>query len=309
MSLSNGEAAAPEQDNGVLENGAPSPQAQDAADDRQPEEQPQEPSPRVDEPEDSMSLKGKITGRVIMGMDTPGPDEMSVQDIEGKRKLVWDDSVDDEYMSRVRTKAQAMAKDILAEAMREAETTKEQARQQGYDEGIAQAQAELDQHVTQLSQSMEGVLAQVSAQGVDVWDARRQDIVTLIRMVTKKILHVEMEERRQEILASLLDQAVERIETERTITLRISPQDEELMSALLPAIQERNPAVKHWKLKVDTSIQQGGAIVETREGKVDNTLEARWAGVETILNELTILSPEEGGPKPQQPAEPKTDGD
>ncbi len=249
---------------------------------------------------DNGSLEGKITGRVIVSMESPGPDEMSVQDIEGKRKLVWDDSVDDEYMDRVRAKAQAMAKDILAKAMQEAENAKEQARQQGYDEGIAQAQAELDQHVSQLSLTMENLVAGVSAQGADVWESRRRDIVSLIRMAVEKTLHVEMAEKRQEILANLLDQAVERLESQRTVTLRISPQDEELISAILPAIQERNPAVKHWKLKTDASLQQGGAIVETDEGKVDNTVEARWAGVEAILNELTVLSLEEAGYSPDQ---------
>lgn len=244
------------------------------------------------------SLEGKITGRVIVGMDTPGPDEMSVQDIEGKRKLIWDDSVDDEYMSRVRTRAQTMAKDILAQAMQEAEVTREQARQQGYEEGIAQAQQELDEHVSQLSQTMESLLATVSAQGVNVWEERRQDIVMLIHMAVKKALHVEMEEKRREILSALLDQAVERIESQRSLILRISPQDEELISTLLPAIQDRNPAVKHWKVKVDDQVQQGGAIVETAQGKVDNTVEARWAGVETILNEMTVLSMEEAGLEP-----------
>ncbi len=239
------------------------------------------------------SLDGKITGRVIVGMDTPGPDEMSVQDIEGKKKLIWDTSVDDEYMTRVRSKAQAMAKDILAKAMQEAETLKQQARQEGYDEGIAEAQQELDQHVVGISQTMEGLLASVAAQGGEVWNARRQDIVTLIRMAVNKALHVELNERREEVLGKLLDQAIERIETQRTLTLRVSPQDKELMDALLPQIQERNPAVKHWKVKADPSIEQGGAIIETDQGKVDNTVDARWKSVEPILEEMTVLSLDE----------------
>lgn len=296
MSLSNGETTAPEMENGTLD--APDLEKQ-AADENE----------STSQSFDNGTLDGKITGRVFMGMDTPGPDEMSVHDIEGKRKLVWDDSVDEEYMSRVRSKAQAMAKDILAKAMQEAEATKEQARQQGYDEGIAQAQAELDQHVTQLSQTMESILDNVSAQGTNLLESRRQDIVTLIRMTVEKALNVEMEEKRLEILGSLLDQAVERIETERTVTLRISSQDEELIDALLPAIQERNPAVKHWKVKVDASIQQGGAIVETREGKVDNTLESRWAGVESIINELTVLGPEESGESPAPTTEQENGGE
>lgn len=249
----------------------------------------------VDAGQSSGSLDGKITGRVIVGMDSPGPDEMSVQDIEGKKKLVWDDSVDSEYMARVRSKAQAMAKDILAKAMHEAEELKQNARQEGYDEGIAQAQTELDQHVTGISQTLEGLLTSVSAQGAEVWNSRRQDIVTLIRMAVSKVLHAELNERREEVLGNLLDQAIERIESQRTLTLRVSPQDRELMDALLPQIQERNPAVKQWKLKTDPAIEMGGAIIETNEGKVDNTVDARWDTVEPIFEEMTVLSMDEAG--------------
>lgn len=243
------------------------------------------------------SLDGKITGRVIMGMETPGPDEMTVQDIEGKKRLTWDSDIDSEYMNRVKAKAKSMAKDILAKAMQEAETMKEQARQEGYEQGIAQAQEELDQHVAGLSNTMESMLAQVSQQGENVWATRRADIVLLIHMAIQKILGVEMETRRKDILESLLDQAVERIESQRTLTLKVSPQDEELMSALLPMIQERNPAIKHWKVKTDPAIQQGGAIVETMEGKVENTIDARWKSVEPILNELTVSTLADDGQK------------
>ena len=54
----------------------------------------------------------RMTGKVLMGVGTPGPDEMTIQEIEGKRKLLWDDSINDEYLERVKNKAREAAKEI-----------------------------------------------------------------------------------------------------------------------------------------------------------------------------------------------------
>jgi len=34
------------------------------------------------------STEAKYTGKVVMGMNTPGPDEMTIQELEGKRQLL-----------------------------------------------------------------------------------------------------------------------------------------------------------------------------------------------------------------------------
>ncbi len=57
------------------------------------------------------SSGSNLTGKVVMGMSTPGPDEMSIQELEGKRQLLWDDSTNEEYLARVKEKAKEKAKE------------------------------------------------------------------------------------------------------------------------------------------------------------------------------------------------------
>lgn len=229
-----------------------------------------------------------VTGRVIMGMDTPGPNEMTVQELEGKRSLLWDESVNDEYLARVRSRAQAMAKDILAKAMQEAEQIKASAHEEGYQEGIAKAQGELDQHVQTLGETFQGAIESLSAQGSEVWASRRDDLVALVKLAVAKTLKIEMEDHRVESLTALLDEAVMRLESQRELTVRCAPQDQELLDELLRQSQERNPAISHWKIMPDPNLEMGGVIVETGQSKVDNSVAARWEGVEPILDQLTV---------------------
>lgn len=242
----------------------------------------------------SNDLDQKITGRVIIGMDSPGPDEMTVQEIEGKRKLMWDENVDQEYMDRVKTRAQNVAKDIIAKAMTEAEQIKAEAHSKGYEEGMVQARQVSEQHAEQLTQSFDALMTNLSAQGQNVWGTRRDDLVRLVHMVIEKTLAVEMETRRSEILLTLMNEAVDKLESMRSLVIRCSPADEALAGELMAAVQERNPGLKQWKIQPDASIQAGGVLVESDESRVDNTIDTRWSVVEPIISQLSLTNSEQG---------------
>lgn len=232
---------------------------------------------------------GPFTGRVFLGADAPGGAETTtIQALEGKKRLVWDTGMGREYLERVREKAQSMARDILAKAMQEAEALREAARAEGLEQGLSQGQARIDAEIQAMAAVMQAVCAQIADQGRVVWQARRQDFVALIRLAVEKTLKVELSERRQEILESLLNESLERLETQRQITVRVTPEDAKLVDRLLKAIQADNPSLHQWRIVPDPSLAQGGVILETPDGKVDNSLPGRLAGVEDILDQMTV---------------------
>ncbi len=228
----------------------------------------------------------RMTGKVLMGMDTPGPDEMTIQEIEGKRKLLWDDSINDEYLERVKAKAREAAKEIKMFAELEAEALRTTARHEGYQEGLAQAQADVDAHTQAMSAEVEKLLGQLGAQGKTIFNERRSDVMCLIRLAVKKALAVEMSEQRAASLENLMVEALERLDSQRNLTIKCDPADAEDLTAFIASIQERNPSLKYWTVKGDPSLTDGGVLVEGEECKVDNTVASRWKGVEPILERL-----------------------
>jgi len=227
-----------------------------------------------------------LTGKVVIGMGSPGPDEMTIQELEGKRQLIWDDATNEQYLERVKEKAKDKAKEILMLAELEAEALRTTARHEGYETGIAQAQADIEQHTQAMSAEVENLLAQLGAQGATIFEDRRQDIIGLIRLAVEKTLKVEMDEKRTASLEALMLEALERIESQRQIAIRCAREDAPDLEAFLKTIQERNPTLKYWTVKSDPTLESGGIIVEAAEGKVDNTVATRWAGVEPILEQL-----------------------
>ncbi|MBI9081813.1 MAG: flagellar assembly protein FliH [Pseudodesulfovibrio sp.] len=234
----------------------------------------------------SHSQSPNLSGKVVIGMNSPGPNEMSIQELEGKRQLIWDDATNEQYLERVKGKAKEKAKEILLLAELEAEALRATARIEGYETGIAQAQADIKQHTQAMSTEVENILGQLGAQGSTIFEDRKQDIMGLIRMAVQKTLKVEMDEKRTASLEALLLEALERIESQRQLAIKCAPEDATDLEAFLKTIQERNPTLKYWTVKGDPSLELGGIIVEAAEGKVDNSIATRWAGVEPILEQL-----------------------
>ncbi|WP_285906911.1 FliH/SctL family protein [Pseudodesulfovibrio pelocollis] len=232
------------------------------------------------------ATRGPLTGKVIIGMSSPGPDEMTIQELEGKRQLIWDDSTNEEYLTKVRQRAQEKAKEIIMLAELEAEALRATARHEGYEEGLAQAQADVEQHTLVMSQEVEKLLARLGAHGTDIFEARRRDVAALIRLAVEKTLRIEMTQSRKASLESLMREALERIESRRQLVIRCAEEDAAGLDAFLKDIQARNPALKQWTVKPDPALTQGGVVVEADDAKVDNSVATRWKGVEALLDQL-----------------------
>lgn len=236
----------------------------------------------------------KHTGRVFLGVDTPGPDRMSIQELEGKKRLTWDETMDEEFITRVRTKAQGMARDIIAKAMQEAESIREQARQEGMQLGMSQGEQLLQEQLDNTAAGLGQVLETIRAQSENVWQARKADILQLIHVAVQATLGVEIEQRRAEILELLLHQSLERLESDRFLTLRCAPEDADLLDELLQVARQTNPKLLKWMVRPDGSITSG-VIVEAENAKVENDVDGRWDGVRTILDQLALRGPAKEG--------------
>ncbi|GKT33137.1 hypothetical protein ADUPG1_002403, partial [Aduncisulcus paluster] len=208
------------------------------------------------------------TGRVIMGLDSNNKtQEMSIQEMEGKKKPTWNEDTDREYYERVKAKAQNMAKEIIAKAMTEAEQIRANAQAEGYSAGQQQAAIQNQSHNVMMAQSA--------------------DAISLVFMVIEKTLAVEMEARRQEILASLLDDALNRIDSMTQLVIKVSPADSEIIGPLLEQARTEHPDLDKWRVKADPAIDNGGVIVEAADAMIENTVTSRWEGVQEILGQLT----------------------
>jgi len=229
-----------------------------------------------------------ITGRIILPMNDGMSKITSVQEIEGKKPPMWNEKVGEEYFARVRDKALDKAKAIISRTMAESERIKRQAFDEGYAAGQEAARQEAARQRQDLADELTQTLEAVRIAGRQAFDRQAQDITQLIRMAVERTLAVEMDQRREEIMASLLGEALDLIDSHRNLAILVRPGERELLRPLLEAARERHPGLTDWNVRESADVEPGGLWIESDDGIVDNTLNGRWASVDAILAQLSL---------------------
>ncbi len=229
-----------------------------------------------------------VTGRVILSMNDGLPKVTSVQEIEGRKPPVWDEKAGDEYLSRVRDKAMAKAREIMSQAMAEAENIRRKAYEEGLAQGREDALREAAARQSEMAEALAQTLSAIRSAGKQVFESQAADIVQLVRLAVERTLGVEMELRRSEMMESLLRESLDLIDSQRNLTILVRPGERELLAPLLEASRDRYPALSGWNIRESAEVEPGGLWIESNDGIVDNTLNGRWAGVTQILDQLTL---------------------
>jgi flagellar assembly protein FliH len=245
--------------------------------------------------------------KVIIGSTGSSLDESSLESFTSRNTGVraWDPRMEEEYWRRVRDKAQAMAADIVVRARAEAEVLRAQASKEGYAEGAGRAEATCSARLEELGRVFASSLAAVESQSRRIWKGQSQDIVALVRIAVEKTLRIELDARRGDVLASLLDQALDMVDSRTGFTVLVNPADEPLMAELLAAARAARTGpgtLERWQVKTSRDIAPGGLILESDHGMVDNTVPCRFADVAKLLDQLDVSFDE--GPEP--PDDPET---
>jgi flagellar assembly protein FliH len=239
---------------------------------------------------------GKKKRKVILGPDASGLTELSLDELEDRgRRDPWSRDSEDEFFDRVRDKAKAKAKEIITIAMSDAEHIKAQAAKEGFAQGMAQAEQDIQALLGEKATALASILEQAQGGSKAIWEEYRQDIVTLVSMAVEKVLAVEVDQRRREVLGSLLDEALENVDSQRNLLVKVHPNDAEIMGELLTAAAKAHGALKDWRVKPDKDIAQGGVVLESDKGMVDNTVASRREIVCAVFDKLGLIEDSNGG--------------
>lgn len=224
-------------------------------------------------------------GKIVIGPRSVGLSELTMG---GGSQTAWSMEAEEEYLTRVRKRAQNAAKEILGQAMAEAERIKAQAREEGMREGQAQGEARVNELLEQTAGQCATVMRSLQDQGPSIWQSHRADLALLLRVMVEKAIAVELEAHRRESLTGLLDQAVDMIEAKRKLVVTVHPRDRELLEELVRRARTNDVRLEAWKIKDDPQIDPGGLILECDHGMVDNTIASRHAGLQEIVDQLTL---------------------
>jgi type III secretion protein L len=163
--------------------------------------------------------------------------------------------------------ARVQARKILESAEQERQAIIEAAREEGYEDGLRQWNAA----VAEANAARDRYLAE-----------SEPELIRLAVRIAQKIIGEELRTN-PEAIVSIARECLEGLGRERSLTLRASSSDLEVMRRRIDVLRERAGPQRSIEVVADAAVTPGGCIVESEYGIIDARLETQIRCMEEIL--------------------------
>lgn len=180
------------------------------------------------------------------------------------------------------SRARVTADEIIRQAQTEGEQIKQQAyrdafdkgRSEGSDEGYREGMARAEEEAAAIRAQAAEVLDQAEKIRRRTLEDLEQEIVDLARDIAERLLsaHLAIE---PETVLNMAKESLHMVADRLNVVLYIDPTELELVKSKKEELQSLLPARAELQVIADSLIQPGGCRVETEQGRVDATMEAR----------------------------------
>ncbi len=194
----------------------------------------------------------------------------------------------EEILARAREEAAAIleaARREAAELARKAlEEAREEGRSQGYREGYAEAMARVQEEAEALREEARHVLRQAEELRRATLASLEGEILALAREMAEKIVAAQLSVD-PDLVLHIVREALEAARGRGQVVVYVSPEQKAAVEARREEIRLSLPPGTVLHVIGDPALKVGECRVETPDGSVDATLDARWRALREALGE------------------------
>ncbi len=184
--------------------------------------------------------------------------------------------------------AQAQAEQIVSEAETKKADIEETARNDGFAAGKEAGYRDGEAEVNRLIDRLHLIIDRVMEKRENILNTTEQQIVDLVLLMTRKVVKVISENQRNVIMANVL-QALRKVKGRGDVTIRVNMSDVKLVTEHAADFMKSVENVKNITVVEDTSIDQGGCIVETDFGAIDARIASQLGELEQKILEISPI--------------------
>ncbi len=236
--------------------------------------------------------------------------ELQCQDILKKAEAAAFDLVRQEKENGVqlRVEAEKEAQKIVDRAKDEAanldrdtkyrlslieEEARSKGEKAGYEEGWTAGSAEVDRLVGRIHV----ILEKITEKRQEIIEGTETQIVQLVLQISKKVVKVISENQRNVVINNVL-QALRKLKTRGDVVVRVNLEDLKITTEHVKEFLSLVENVKSITVMEDTSVDQGGAVIETDFGEIDAKISSQFSEIEEKIIELMPIRSKTQGAQP-----------
>ena len=190
----------------------------------------------------------------------------------------------EERAARIMAGARSEADRVLEDARAEAQMIRRRAREEGREEGRQAGMEQAMRKYEDVLGIMTGAADAIVSQADALVRASERDIARLAVAVAGKVIQRSVEQD-PEIVLEIARAAISQTEGTRSVVLRVSPKDMELVLSSHDELVKSSPDLRNLKVVEDPRIERGGCVVEMEVGHVDARVDEQLSEIERVFME------------------------
>lgn len=175
---------------------------------------------------------------------------------------------------------------LIAAATEQGDQLKLDAYDQGYREGHQAGMDQARQAIEEATATAGRIKAEADVEADARLLASERQMVDIGLAVARKILNYEIAENYALILP-VITAALDKVRDQDQITVRVSPQNLDLVNEAMPELQSRLSQESSLTVTGDNGLKNGDCVVETAFGVIDARLDTQLDAIKTSLKEAS----------------------
>ncbi|MCG8453732.1 MAG: flagellar assembly protein FliH [Spirochaetales bacterium] len=193
-----------------------------------------------------------------------------------------------EEAQRIREEAEAEAQKIREEAQAQRDALVAEAQEAGQlagrEGGWAEGKAEAERLVERLHKIIDASIRKRQ----DIIDEAETQLIDLVLLISKKVVKVISENQKNVVINNIV-QALRKLKSRGDVAIRVNLADLDLTTEHVNDFLKMAENVKSVTVLEDSSVDKGGAIVETDFGRIDARISSQLRQIEEKILELVPI--------------------
>jgi flagellar assembly protein FliH len=184
--------------------------------------------------------------------------------------------------------ANAKAADIENEIRQTLDGEKKDARDKGEAEGKEEGFAEGKAEVERLIERTQTVLERAQDKRGEILAESEQEIIDLVLLIARKVVKV-ISESQKDVIVSNVIQALRKVKSKGDVIIRVNLADLKLTTEHKQEFIKLLEGAKSIQVVEDTTVDQGGCIIQTDFGEIDARISSQLGEIENKILEMSPM--------------------
>ena len=213
-------------------------------------------------------------------------ERVAFQEVKSKQEEAQDvkDQADAEA-KRIVAEAEERAGEIARDAQRNAQDAEEEARRSGFEDGREKGFLEGRSEHERLVQRLHVIINKAIDRRNEIIEESESQIVNLVIQIAKKVVKVISENQRNVVVNNVV-QALRKLKEKTDVVIRVNIEDLEMVTNHIQDIIDRVEREHHITVAEDSTVDPGGAIIETDFGEIDARIASQLQEIEDRILDL-----------------------